>query len=94
MIKDYCNQTGVWKQLTTTDEYGNNSYAVPETISCRIEQKTRLMRTKDGKEVSSDTKVITPSPIKIDDLFNDRVVISVTNMTDLDGNIQGYEVYL
>lgn len=94
MIEYYCNQKGIWKKHIDTDAYGNNVYADPVEIPCRIENKTKLIRTKDGKETLSDTKILTKLQIKADDLFNERVVLYVDDMVDFDGEVIGYEVRL
>ena len=94
MIADYCNEKAQWKHLTGNDEYGDPVYAPPVTIDCRIERKHRLVRDRQGNQVVSDSRIYTPSPVKCDDVVNDRVVIADEDIKDLDGNVEGYVVYL
>ncbi|MDP4092594.1 MAG: hypothetical protein Q8920_04465 [Bacillota bacterium] len=94
MIADYCNQYAVWKCKIGTNEYGEAEYAEPVSIKCRKEQKTRLILNSKGEQVLSDTRLYTVTPIKVDDLIDDRIVISVLDLPDLEGKIEGYEVSL
>jgi len=94
MIEDYCNQSVVWKHLTDSNEYSEPVYAEPITIKCRKEQKIKLIRNKFGKEVVSDTKITTTSPVQVDDLLDNITVISVLSLVDFDGKVEGYEVMI
>lgn len=96
MIEDYCTEEAVWKHLTDTNEYNEPIYAASATIKCRIEQKIKLIKNKFGKEVVSDTKITTTSkfPVQVDDLIDERTVISVLTIKDFDGKVEGYEVML
>lgn len=94
MMEDYCPDSVVWKHIVNSNAYNEPEYAEPMTIKCRKEQKVRLVRNKNGEQVVSDTRLYTVSPIEIDDLIDDRVVISVLTLKDLDGSIEGYEVML
>lgn len=107
-MEDYCNQTVIWKHITGSNEYSESVYADPLTIKCRKEQKIRLVRNKTGEQVTSDTRLYIPYPlrdaegwkliagysIEVDDLLDGRVVISILEQTDLDGKVEGYEVML
>lgn len=94
MLEDYCNQTATWKHVIGTDGYTQAIYDSEVEIACRIEDKIKLVRDKTGTQVVSSTTIYTPSLIKLDDIVNGRVVIAVQNLTGLDGEIEGYTVYL
>lgn len=94
MIEDYCNQSAVWKHISDSNEYNEPVYSEPVTIKCRKEQKFKLVKNKLGQEVVSDTKLTTVMPVQVDDLIDDRTVISVLSLVDFDGNTEGYEVML
>jgi hypothetical protein len=94
MMADYCNQSAVWKKAVGPNEYAETIYADPVGIPCRKEIKLRLVRDKNGNQVVSDTRLFTPEQIQVDDLIDDRVVISAQPSIDLDGNTDGYEVSL
>jgi hypothetical protein len=94
MIEDYCNQTAVWKHVIDSNAYNEPVYGAPVSIKCRKEQKIRLVRNKNGEQVVSDTRLYTTFPVQIDDLIDERVVISVIEMSDLEGQAEGYEVVL
>lgn len=93
MLEDYCNQKAIWKSKTGVNDCNESTYEEKE-IDCRKEEKIKLVRDKTGKEVVSNTTVYTPEPICVDDMVDGRIVIGVGTMTDLDGVIEGYEVYL
>lgn len=94
MIADYCNQEATWKHKIGTNEYTEAEYAEPVNIKCRKEQKTRLILNPKGEQVLSDTRLYTVTPVKVDDLIDERIVISVLDLPDLEGNMEGYEVSL
>jgi hypothetical protein len=94
MMEDYCPDSAVWKRVVNSSVYNDPEYAAPVVIECQKEEKIRLVRNKFGVQVVSDTTLRTVSHVEIDDLIDDRVVISVLTMKDLDGEIEGYEVML
>jgi len=95
MIKNYLNQTAIWKRVV-----GQNMYGEPETeeqeIKVRWEGKRRLVRDKEGQEVVSEARVFCIEQVKPGDLleYNDREwsVISVSTVPGLDGEVNHYEV--
>lgn len=92
MMSDYYDATGEWKHIASTDDYNQSTYTT-KTVPCRIVDKMKLVRDKNGVQVVSMSTVFTDDAIKVDDLFNGRVVISVKTMDLLD-SLEGYEVYL
>ena len=92
VMSDYYDDTGVWKHISGTDDYNQPTYTTL-TVPCRVMDKIKLVRDKTGVQVVSMSTVYTDSPVIVDDLFNDRVVISVKVMDLLD-SLEGYEVSL
>lgn len=92
VMSDYYDTTGTWKHVTGIDDYTQPTYST-QSVPCRVVDKIKLIRDKNGTQVVSMSTVFTDSPVIVDDLFNGRVVISVNNKRLLDSS-EGYEVYL
>ena len=88
MIRDYLNQTAIWKRVV-----GQNMYGEPETeekeIRVRWEGKRRLVRDNKGREVVSEARVFCVEPVKPGDLLEyagrEWPVIAVSTVPGLDG---------
>lgn len=93
MLVDYLNQEALWEYVTSTNEYNEKTYN-NKTIQCRKEDKIKLVRDKNGIQVVSNTTIYCKEPVQIDHKIDGRVVISIGTLTDLMGEIEGYEVYL
>lgn len=97
MIKEYLNQTATLRTTVSYNEYGE---PVPseKTISCRFEMKRKLVRDRQGNQVVSEATMYCIEPINPDDriVYNNKeyIVIAVSEIVDLDGNIVYYEVDL
>ena len=95
MIRDYLNQTAVWKSVI-----GQNMYGEPETVEKEIrvrwEGKRRLVRDNEGREVVSEARVFCVEPVKPGDEleFDGRrwPGISVSIVPGLDGSESHREV--
>ena len=96
MISDYLNQTTTLK--TNTGNYDNYGKPVltPSIINLRWENKRRLVRNSQGKEIISEAVIFTKSEMKPSDFLvwqnRDWEIISVSDITDIEGDIQFYEV--
>jgi len=93
MLEDYLNQTALWEYIENTNEY-NEKICNNKTIKCRKEDKIKLVRDKDGIQVVSNSTVYCKEPVKVEHKIDGRVVITVATITDLLGEVEGYEVYL
>ncbi|TCS78780.1 hypothetical protein [Tepidibacillus fermentans] len=97
MIKDYLNQTATLKTTTGYNEYGE-PVSSTKTIFCRFEMKRKLVRDKQGNQVVSEATMYCIDSIGPDDrvVYNGKeyVVITVSEIVDLDGKITHYEVAL
>lgn len=95
MIRDYLNQTAVWKSVI-----GQNMYGEPETekkeIRVRWEGKRRLVRDNEGREVVSEARVFCVEPVKPGDILEhggrEWPVIAVSTVPGLDGKESHREV--
>ena len=97
MIGDYCNQT-ISVKIKGEPNENNEAVYTNSTIQGRFEYKRRIVRDKQGQEVVSEAKLFTETSLKTDDIViydnKEWSVMFVMNMTDLDGDIVGYEVLL
>ncbi len=95
MIRDYLNQTAVWKYVV-----GQNMYGEPETeekeIKVRWEGKRRLVRNNEGREVVSEARVFCVEPVKPGDILEhggrEWPIIAVSTVPGLDGSESHREV--
>lgn len=81
---------------------GYNEYGEPVTsekmIPCRFEMRRKLVRDKTGNQVVSEATMYCIEPVNPEDriVYNSKeyIVITVSEIVDLDGNIVYYEVAL
>ena len=52
--------------LIAYDEWGKKTESAPVSVSCRYEAKNRIVRNKDGQEVTSSATIMAPSDTNID----------------------------
>lgn len=57
-IQKVCVQTAVYWGSPTNDGFGGFTFAAPIEIPVRWEDKTQIVATMDGQEVTSDTEVL------------------------------------
>jgi hypothetical protein len=93
LLNNYLNQSLTWSYAGTPSEYNESTYTT-STIKGRMETGFKLIRNAQGQEVISSAVVFTRSAVQNNDLINNRRVISVESMVDLDGSINWYEVYV
>ncbi len=93
MISEYMNQSLTWKHVSTISEYNEKTYT-STTIKGRKETCNKLIRTPTGQETTVNTFISTESAIAVNDLIDDKLVISSEPMVDIDGTTLFYEVYL
>lgn len=95
IIKEYLNQIATLQTTTSYNEYGE-PIANEKIIPCRFEMKRKLVRDRQGNQVVSETTMYCIEPINPDDriVYNNKeyIVIAVSEIVDLDGNIVYYEV--
>lgn len=94
VLKGYLNQLCDWQRKESDDDYGDAVYSNTQSVSCRRVYKATLVRDKYGRTVASSTHYYTESPIAVDDKVDNEVVIGVESLTNLDGKVEGYKVYV
>ncbi|NPV30481.1 MAG: hypothetical protein HPY58_12705 [Firmicutes bacterium] len=96
MIRNYLNQTAVWKRVVSYDGYPPVPEEPGTVIRVRWEAKRRLVRDRQGQEVVSEAQVYCVEPVQPGDVLNyagrDWPVITVSEVVDLDGVVQYREV--
>lgn len=93
-VKELLNQVALLKRRSGTDAFNKPDYSEDVFIAVRKEGKNKLVRDILGNEVVSNTTVFCTVPVKPNDLIDEAVVISVSEMVEKDGTICGYEVFL
>jgi len=95
MIDNYLNQTTTLKTTTGINEYGE-SITTSSTINIRWEGKRKIVRNSQGKEVISEATIYTQAVVLPNDIVTwysrDWTVLAVSDITDLEGDIQFREV--
>lgn len=93
MISSYLNQSLTLKHAGTPNEYNESTYTT-STIKGRKENGFKLVRNNQGEEVVSSACVFTSATVVVDDLIDNRLVISVLDNPTLNGTSLFNEVYL
>jgi len=95
MLREYLNQITTLKTVVGKDKY-NKPTTTEKTINIRWENKRRLIRNSQGKEVVSEAIIFTQEQVKPEDILvwqnRSWEIIGVSDIVDIDGNIQFYEV--
>lgn len=94
VLGNYANQSLTWKHVTTVNKYNEPTYAKAAIIKGRKETGHKLIRDAKGQETVSSARVFTESAVTINDLIDDKLVISVESAIGLNGAVQYYTVYL
>lgn len=76
MIGPYLSQTVTLDRRTGSSSYGESTYSAAASLSARVQQKTKLIRTAQGMEVLSDAQVYLESGTAI--LPGDRLTYDGT----------------
>lgn len=66
MIQEHITDLCTYWPPGTKDAYGVASYGEPKVLPCRIRKKMQQIRTKEGKEETSDITVLLLEDIDID----------------------------
>lgn len=95
MIRNYLNQTVLWKQMISEDGYPPQpGPGVP--INVRWEGKRRLVRNLQGQEVVSEARVFCTEQVGPGDVLEyggrDWPVITISEAVGLDGRLGFREV--
>lgn len=93
MLESFLTTTAQHGQRSSVNEFNEVQYSYRD-ILCRIERKTKLVRTRAGEEVLSDTTVYTAVSVAAGDVINAREVIAAEVWTDINGRNCGYKLYL
>ena len=92
MLRDYMNQVATLKTVVDTNIY-NEPIFEEKNISCRLINNFKRITNDKGEEVVSSGVVQCEDAIKVGDYIDDRKVIAVNSIVDLEGVI-GYKGYL
>ncbi|MCR4398937.1 MAG: hypothetical protein NUV93_08245 [Firmicutes bacterium] len=92
MIRDYLNQTAVWKRMVSQGGFPPVAEEPGTPVRVRWEPRLRLVRNTQGEEVVSEARVFCLEPVRPGDVLNydgrDWPVIAVSEVVDLDGALQ------
>lgn len=95
MIREYLNQTAMWKQVTGKNEWGEAT-TITQTIKIRWEGKRRIVRNKQGVETVSEASFFCLDDVQPGDIIEyggkEWPVITVSEIVDIDGNLVYKEV--
>lgn len=94
MLEDYLNQTCTVRYADGTNARGQPIYSEPHSVPCRLVQKHQLVNRSDGSTVTAEHICYLTEKITTGDTINGLAVLSVSEMTDLDGEITGYKAVM
>jgi hypothetical protein len=98
MLDTYLNQAVEYLKRTGTDKYGDGTYADPVVLPCRCEKSTKVIQTPVGALYQTTYQYFLGSGAVMFELmpWKDKLggltIAQVTELTLLDGTIEGYEV--
>jgi len=92
ILRNKLHETCLHKKRIDTDAYGDAIFTDVTEIPCRREDTRRLVLDRHGREVVSTVKYFMRDKVELGDMLDARVVISVTALTGLFGNLEGFEV--
>lgn len=93
MLRDYLNQIVILKSLIGMDEYNEPIFGEAKEVECRLIDRFKRIVNDKGEEVVSDGIIQCYESIKVGDYIDNRKVIAVNSIVDLEGII-GYKGYL
>ena len=93
MLRDYLNQVVILKSLIGMDEYNEPIFGEVKEVKCRLIDRFKRIVNDKGEEVVSDGIIQYYESIKVGDYIDNRKVIAVNSIVDLEGVI-GYKGYL
>lgn len=86
----YMKQTATYWAVASTDVYGKRTFTAPQSLACRWEDRTELIRNKKGAEIVSKSRIFLESAVDIDG-FLYKGTSEETDPTTLEG---AYEVQM
>ncbi len=109
MLETFLNQKATY-WIGTSDGYGGYNWSKPYTIDVRWQQKREITRDSNGEEVVSNDQIwmyeklpfkskkirMIQGIVNVDNPYhvNSFEVIDRSTRVDIDGNIDGYKVWL
>lgn len=94
MFDAYFTEVATLLPKTGDNDYAEPTYGAAQSILCRIEPTSRLVRTDTGKEVAASGMVMTKTALAPGDLVNGRRIVQSGPMKNLAGQLSHYEGYL
>ena len=96
MIRPYLTDTAVWVRHQGTDQWGEPTTPVEETIPARIDYRLRVVRDFNGHEAASEAKLLVINRPDPKDMFRfdgrDHRILTVHRMASFDTS--HYEVFV
>jgi hypothetical protein len=92
------NQPVILRLKTGKSGYGTSTYDEDIPINVRWEDKIKLVKNKDGEEITSSAFVLAMNPMRTDDILvhkeEEWPIQHVEEIPGFDGSIHHWEVYL
>lgn len=93
--ESYFNQTAYLKRHTGETEFSSDSYSeIEEPIKVRVSRKSEFFRNKDDVMTVANQVYKTLTKVNSGDLVDGLVVKSVKTVTEFDGTVAYYKIYL
>jgi hypothetical protein len=91
----YCDSVTLYTPATT-NEYGENTFT-ESTLTCRVSNINKVIKTKKGEEVLCDTLIYSDTNIAINSkiVYNGNIMYSEYTKENQDktGNVMYYKTY-
>jgi len=98
MLSHLYRSTIVVKTISGVDFYNKPTISSTANVTCYIKEGIKVVKNKEGKEVVSSARIHTDVAIDDNSLIvlngQDREILFVATLRDLQGNIDHYETYI
>lgn len=94
MIERYLKETVEHKAKRGVSKQGMPEFEKPVTIICRKEKTGKMVIDKDGRQQKATTLYFTQDEVGLEDMLDDKEVLSLTELKKKGGQVEGYEVYV
>ena len=94
MIETYFTDKAMLRCSLGNGSSGKPIHADPVEMVCRKQQHIRIVRDREGQEVTSTTEVWTRANVGYDDLVDERPILAIAEGKGLTGERDYWKLFL
>lgn len=93
--ESYFNQNAYWKEKLGSTEFSAESFSTSEkSIKVRVCRKSEFYRNQDDVMTVANQVYKTLTPVKAGDMVDGLIVKGLKTVTEFDGTLAYYKIYL